>query len=481
GRHPPRRDQRRAPAPPRPLHHRQVAVVLRGDPQAERALHAVRPLVLLVLAELAGVERLGLDGPALRAPALVLGVVIGVALRPEELHPLALAEQLHRGGAVVDEGVQALGRDAALGEPVEVGAGRLAAVVVPGRPQRRVVRDPDAAAGDRGGAAEPLALVDDQHGHPGVVRGQRGRHPAAAAADDHEVVLVVPVLARLRALPGDRRAAVLARLAHRGSSSRVRNASTALSQADFCSIITQCPQLGKMFTCTLGIVRIGTRAMSTGLTRSSRPQVMRVSALSLWSIAQYGGSSDAAIAFARAAIAFDPYMRRAAARVSGSVACFHRSSIISSVTMRGSYTMECSHRTRPSRVGLSVNSMSSLMPSPGAGLKTFRPMPPIVTRRRIRSGCLRATCVATMPPIELPITSTRGRATPSSNRVTAPPAAVIGCSSVGSLPPNPGNSRTRHRKCSAKRARLPRKFRQPVTPGPDPCSISRGGPSPASW
>ena len=50
---------------------------------------------------------------------------------------------------------------------------------------------------------------------------------------------------------------------------------TTRSQASFCSIITQCPQLGNTCTSTLGIVRIGSNAMSTGLTRSSRPHVMQ--------------------------------------------------------------------------------------------------------------------------------------------------------------------------------------------------------------
>src|SRR3546814_11219146 len=70
------------------LDHRQVVVVLAGHPQAERALHAVGTLELLVLAQLAGVERLRLDGAAQRTPALELGVVVGVALGPVELHPL---------------------------------------------------------------------------------------------------------------------------------------------------------------------------------------------------------------------------------------------------------------------------------------------------------------------------------------------------------------------------------------------------------
>ena len=63
-------------------------------------------------------------------------------------------------------------------------------------------------------------------------------------------------------------------------------ARTTLSQASFCSIITQCPQSGKTCSSAWGMVRIGTIAMSSGLTRSSRPQVRRVRAVILCNIAQ---------------------------------------------------------------------------------------------------------------------------------------------------------------------------------------------------
>ena len=44
----------------------------------------------------------------------------------------------------------------------------------------------------------------------------------------------------------------------------------------------------------------------------------------------------------------------------------------------------------------------------------------------------------------------------------------------------PGSSSTRQRNDRANVARLPPKLRQPVTPGPEPWSISRGGPWPTS-
>ncbi|KAF0966339.1 hypothetical protein MLGJGCBP_00528 [Rhodococcus sp. T7] len=221
--------------------------------------------------------------------------------------------------------------------------------------------------------------------------------------------------------------------------------------------------------------------MSSGLTRSSRPHVSSVGAVTLCSWAQYGVASDASAALAPASNAALLYILRALARVSGSVACVQRSSISSSVTMAGSNTIECNHAISRSRVGSSVNSIRRLMPSPGPGLKRFLPMPPMVISLATRSGCAMANWVPTMPPIEFPSTATSSSPSPSRKRSTASPAVSIGWPPKSSLTPNPGNSRMKVRKCSAKTPRLPRKLRHPVTPGPEPCSSRRGGPSPASW
>ena len=75
--------------------------------------------------------------------------------------------------------------------------------------------------------------------------------------------------------------------------------------------------------------------MSTGLTRSSRPHVMRVGALILPSFAQYGVMSACAAAAAIAFIALLLYMRRAISSVFGSVASAQRSSMSCSVTTAG--------------------------------------------------------------------------------------------------------------------------------------------------
>src|SRR5699024_10259325 len=61
-------------------------------------------------------------------------------------------------------------------------------------------------------------------------------------------------------------------------SSRVRKDSTARTHASRASIMVQCPQLGNTCSSALGMSRIGKIAESTGLTRSSRPQVIRVGA-----------------------------------------------------------------------------------------------------------------------------------------------------------------------------------------------------------
>ena len=73
---------------------------------------------------------------------------------------------------------------------------------------------------------------------------------------------------------------------------RVRNASTVLSNASLASIIAQCPQLGNTWSSALGMVRIGISAMSSGLTRSSRPHVSSVGAATLCITAHgIGGSA----------------------------------------------------------------------------------------------------------------------------------------------------------------------------------------------
>ncbi|OYV24213.1 MAG: hypothetical protein B7W97_00605 [Mycobacterium sp. 20-66-4] len=58
---------------------------------------------------------------------------------------------------------------------------------------------------------------------------------------------------------------------------------------------------------------------------------------------------------------------------------------------------------------------------------------------------------------------------------TAPNAVTIGWPPKSSVTPKPGNSRIRQRKCSANVGRIPRKLRQPVTPGPEPCRNSNTG------
>src|ERR687897_3309571 len=71
-----------------------------------------------------------------------------------------------------------------------------------------------------------------------------------------------------------------------------------------------------------------------------------------------------------------------------------------------------------------------------------------------------------------------------SSRSTTASAATRGyarSSSTDGLRPKPGMSRSTVRKPAANVARLPLKFDQPLTPGPDPWSSTRAAPSPASW
>src|SRR6202012_2324686 len=78
---------------------------------------------------------------------------------------------------------------------------------------------------------------------------------------------------------------------------RSRNASTALSNASFASIIVQWPQLGNTCNSALGMVRIGSSAISSGLTRSSRPQVINVGDWTRYIAAHGCGPFDDSMAF----------------------------------------------------------------------------------------------------------------------------------------------------------------------------------------
>src|SRR6185312_11224503 len=97
--------------------------------------------------------------------------------------------------------------------------------------------------------------------------------------------------------------------------------------------------------------------MSSGLTRSSRPQVRSVGAVTLCIIAQGIGASDARIAAIICPNAALPYIRRALSSVCGSVASAQRSSINASVTSPGLYTIDCNQSMSRWRVGFSVNEL----------------------------------------------------------------------------------------------------------------------------
>ena len=108
------------------------------------------------------------------------------------------------------------------------------------------------------------------------------------------------------------------------------------------------------------------------------------------------------------------------------------------------------------------------------------PIPPIVTSFPMRAGWWMAKLIPTPPPIELPTISTESSSSASRNGATTPCAVIIGCPPKSSVTPKPGNSRIRQRKFSEKVGNTPRKLRQPVTPGPEPCRNSTVGPLPWS-
>ena len=96
------------------------------------------------------------------SPAGLLGVVVGVLRNPRETDGGVVADEVHHLRAAVDERVAAdLGHDVP-DDAVEVELLGLGGVLDPGRLERVVARDPDAAAGARGVAAEVLALLDQQ-------------------------------------------------------------------------------------------------------------------------------------------------------------------------------------------------------------------------------------------------------------------------------------------------------------------------------
>ncbi len=70
----------------------------------------------------------------------------------------------------------------------EIGQHRLGGILDAHGNRERIVRDPHGAAGDRGGAADVVLLLDHKHREALDGAGQRRRHAAGPGAGDDDVV-----------------------------------------------------------------------------------------------------------------------------------------------------------------------------------------------------------------------------------------------------------------------------------------------------
>ena len=238
------------------------------------------------------------------------------------------------------------------------------------------------------------------------------------------------------------------------------------------SIWAQCPQFGKTCSCALGISLSATMAPSSGLTRSSRPQVSRV-CLRSWCASRQSMPSSAVSGFQN-----DIPIEPSPPGRPGAVASANRSSTSSSVTRSWLTTMV--RDERPQRLaasGCAPKSISRWTPSVGSAWNRLsdRPPGPISTSRPTRSGWLSASRIAVPPPRLLPSRCTRSMPSSSSScddvrRRSAgsscrPPAACrsrrsragrrAGCGSSRRSAAAPSRSWTRPRRPGRRRAASP--------------------------
>ena len=180
------------------------------------------------------------------------------------------------------------------------------------------------------------------------------------------------------------------------------------------SIWAQCPQFGKTCRVARGIALSATSAPSSGLTRSSRPQVSSVCLRILWASRQSMPSSAVSL------LKKDMPIEIIASRAPGAVASAYRSSTSSSVTRSWLTTMVEMNARSASRLGARLNSVSRLTPSVGSAWNRLSESPPgpIRTSRPTRSGCSMARRVAVPPPRLLPSRCTRSMPSSSSSATT---------------------------------------------------------------
>ena len=148
------------------------------------------------------------------------------------------------------------------------------------------------------------------------------------------------------------------------------------------SICAQCPQFGKTCSDAFGISLSATIAPSSGLTRSSRPQVSSVCLRSRCASRQSMPSS------AVSGFQNDIPIERIASCAPGAVASANRSSTSSSVTSSWLTTIVEMNARSFSGVGLAPKSISRWTPSVGSAWNRLSDSPPgpIRISRPTRSG-----------------------------------------------------------------------------------------------
>ncbi len=179
-----------APVPAQAAHDLHPAQADRGVAHAQ---HHRPAQVLEVRSKFAAVEGQRLQRPAIGEAARRLRVIVRIAPAPLELHRAVVAQEGDHVRAMFQVGLlQCLGR-ALADRGGHVGAGQCLAVRQATVQRKVVVRNPHAAAGSRGAAADVGGFFDDHAAQAVVMRGQRRGHAPAAAADHDPVELLIPL------------------------------------------------------------------------------------------------------------------------------------------------------------------------------------------------------------------------------------------------------------------------------------------------
>ncbi len=139
-------------------------------------LHQARAQPSAFLTEHRQVERLAFTTASDRRATGQLGVVIGIALRPEELHRRRAPEHVDRRHTVVDEGLAALGRCRAVHHGPDVGVAALEGVPRPRLGQNRIGRNPERTAG-AGRRSTDMTASSPRSTPTSRVRSRRGQLP----------------------------------------------------------------------------------------------------------------------------------------------------------------------------------------------------------------------------------------------------------------------------------------------------------------